>query len=116
MESKRQLITAYIAVIIYEYTSDASDYQPLYQESFVLIKALSQDEATHKALQFAQQQQAVYTNERQETIHFSFKQIVDVNSLLTENIGFASVTEIYARHFRNYNAYVSFEPLSSDGL
>ncbi len=35
-ESTNQAASFYIAIILYKSSSDAPDYQPLYQESFVL--------------------------------------------------------------------------------
>ena len=101
----------YIAVIIYESSSDIPDYQPLYEECFVLIRAISLEEAKKKALSHAQKQEGSYQNPYEQTITWFIKQIVDVNNVLYD-IG-EDVTELYARHFRNYEAYCSFEPLLS---
>jgi hypothetical protein len=40
------------------------------------------------------------------------KRVLDVQCALIDN--FLDGTELYARHFRNYEAYRSFEPLPSD--
>ena len=48
-----------------------------------------------------------YKNEKAETITWSVKQIVDVNSLLYDRI--EDGTELYARHFHNYEAYQQFD-------
>ncbi len=112
MVSKEQSL--YIAIIIYESSSNSPDYKPLYQESFVLIKATSLEEAKEKALIHALQQQGSYQNENNDTITWSLKQIVDVNSVLYD--GLDNGTELYARHFRNYEAYCLFEPLLSGSL
>lgn len=93
----------YIAVILYESASDVPGYQPLYQEGFILIKANSLDSAKEKALTYAKGEEVSYKNEKAETITWSVKQIVDVNSLLYDR--FEDVTELYARHFHNYKAY-----------
>lgn len=103
----------YIAVILYETSSTALEYKPLYQECFVLIKATSFEEANEKALIQGRGQEGSYQNDRNETITWFLKQVVDVNSVLYD--GFEDGTELYARHFRNYEAYRSFEPLLSDG-
>jgi Domain of unknown function (DUF4288) len=93
----------YMAVVLYESSSDASDYQPWYQEGFVLIKASSLEEAKEKALNYAKREQVSYQNEYKETITWSLKRLVDVNNLLYDE--FEDGTEIYARHFQNYEAY-----------
>ena len=93
----------YIAVILYQSSADVLDYQPLYQEGFFLLKATSLEEAKKKALVYAKQQEVSYQNEAGETITWFFKQIVDVNSLLYNEL--EDGTELSARHFQNYEAY-----------
>lgn len=116
IKTVEQNLTSYVAIIVYESTSDSLQYQTLYQESFVLIKALCDESAQQEALHYAQQQQTTYKNEQQETISWTVKQIIDVSPLLVENVHFDNGSEIYARHFRNYQAYTSFEPFLSGGL
>jgi dolichyl-phosphate-mannose--protein O-mannosyl transferase len=106
--------TLYIAVILYETSSDAQNYTPLYEESFVLLQAASDEEARHKALVHAQQQQTHYHNENNERITWSLKHVVDVHPTLSETLEDGS--EIYTRHFRDYQAYRSFEPLLDGDL
>jgi len=102
----------YIAVILYESSSSASEYKPLYEECFVLIKATSLEEANEKALIYAREQEGSCQNEYNDTITWSLKQVVDVNSVLYDK--FDDGTELYARHFRSYEAYRLFEPLLSN--
>lgn len=104
----------YIAVILYEAQVDAPDYQPIYQESFVLIQASSHQEAETKASSYAQQQQTSYQNEYHEVVTWSVKQVVDVNSVLTDT--FEDGAELYARHFKNIQAYNTFESSLRDDL
>lgn len=101
----------YIAIALYESTSSDPDDRNLYEECFMLIKATSLDEARGKALELTKQQECNYKNEAGSTITWSLKHIVDVADVLNE--GFEDGTELYARHFRNYEAYYSFEPLLS---
>ena len=116
IEVAEQTFISYVAVILYESTSDSSKYQSMYQESFVLIKAISPEIAQQEALRYAQQQQTTYENEQQETIYWTLKHIVDISPLRAENVNFDNGSEIYFRHFRDYQAYTSFEPLLSGGL
>lgn len=109
MENTEQ--SFYIAVILYESSSDTPDYQPLYEECFVLIRAISLEEAKKKALSHARKQEGSYQNPYGQTITWFIKQILDINSVLDDKC--EDVTELYARHFRNYEAYCSFEPLLS---
>lgn len=101
----------YVAVVVYEASSDAQNYVPLFEECFFLLQAESQKEAHQKALLRAQNAQTSYQNEQGETITWSLKTIVDVNSVIADKLEDGS--EIYARHFRDYQAYEAFEPLLS---
>ncbi|MBN3889150.1 MAG: DUF4288 domain-containing protein [Nostoc sp. JL31] len=104
----------YIALILYKSSSDKPDRQPLYQESFVLIKAASLEQAKAKALNHGKNESVSYTNENGETITWSLQQVVDVNSVLYDDFDSSEdIVDLYARHFRNYEAYQSFEPLLS---
>lgn len=111
IESTSQKESFYIAVILFESSSNVPDYKPLYEECFVLIKANSLEEAQEKTLVYGHAQEGSYQNENKEIINWSLKQIVDVNSVLYDE--FDNGTELYARHFRNYQAYCLFEPLLS---
>lgn len=111
-ENKEQILIFYIAVIVYEFSSDAADYQSLYREDYVLVQAFSDEDARQKASQLAQQ--GTYKNEQGENITLVVKHILDVSPVLSEN--FEHGADLYSRHFRNYQAYVAFEPLLSGGL
>ncbi|MDF5711172.1 MAG: hypothetical protein PUP90_26750 [Nostoc sp. S4] len=55
-----------------------------------------------------------YKNENGETITWSLKQVIDVNSVLDDDFNLANNgVDLYARNFRNYEAYYSFEPFLS---
>ncbi len=116
METKsvKKAESFYIAIILYKSSSDKPDYQSLYQESFILIKAASLKEAKAKALNHGKNESVSYTNENGETITWSLEQVVDVNSVLYDDFDSSEdIVDLYARHFRNYEAYQSFEPLLS---
>ncbi|MBD2194755.1 MULTISPECIES: DUF4288 domain-containing protein [Calothrix] len=113
-ETTNKLESFYIAIILYKSSSDTPDYQPLYQESFVLIKAASLESAKDKALNHGNNESVSYTNENGETITWTLQQVVDVNSVLYDDFDSSEdVVDLYTRHFRNYEAYRSFEPLLS---
>ncbi|MEH2071575.1 MAG: DUF4288 domain-containing protein [Nostoc sp.] len=113
-ESADKAESFYIAVILYESSSDALDYQPLYQECFVLLKASSLEKAKSKAVSYGKKQEVSYKNKDRETITWSWKQVIDVNSVLDDDFDLANNgVDLYARHFRNYEAYHSFEPFLS---
>jgi hypothetical protein len=113
-EKEVQKLTFYIAVVVYESSSDAPGYQKLFEENYVLVKASSDEDARQKALQLAQKGKQTYKNEYQESITWTLKHIVDVSPVLSEN--FEHGAELYTRFFRNYPAYVAFEPFFSGGL
>ena len=85
-----------------------------FRECFVLIIASSLESAQEKILSHASKEQASYGTENNDTITWSLKQVVDVNSVLYND--FDDVTNLYARHFWNYEAYRLFEPLLSGKL
>ena len=101
----------YVAIALYESTSSNPEDRILYEECFVLIKATSLEQAKDRAWKLGRQQESSYKNGAGSTISWSLKHIVDVASVLDE--GFEDGTELYSRHFRNYRAYYSFEPLLS---
>lgn len=109
-----KLESFYIAIILYKSSLDQADYQPLYQESFVLIKSTSLEEAKTKAFNHSKNESISYTNENKETITWSLQQVVDVNSVLYDDFDSSEdIVDLYTRHFRNYEVYRSFEPLLS---
>ena len=110
-EIEKQNPSFYVAVIVYEFSSDTPQCQPLYREDIVLIKASTLEDAQQKTLQLAQKQETVYKNELGENITLTLKHVVDVSPILSEN--FVHGADMYARHFRNYQAYIAFEPFLS---
>ena len=102
----------YVAVLLYESSSDAPSYEPLYEECFVLIRASTQEEAEARARAHAQQNEQSYQNADGETIRWRPKRVIDVNAVLDDAL--VDGAELYARHFRDLEAYSRFEPLLSD--
>jgi hypothetical protein len=99
----------YVGVLVIESTSEAADYAPLYEESFVLIKAESQQEAREKAIEYGKQHETSYLDEEHRLITWKLKRLVEVKQL--EDATFDDGTELYSRFFRDYSGYESFEPL-----
>ena len=98
----------YVAVILHGTTSAAPNYRPLYSETIVLIEAASLGEAEDKARAHGLRGEVSYDNEFGETITWSLKRVVDVNSVLDDELGDGA--ELYARHFRSLEAYDALEP------
>ncbi|MFI1799046.1 DUF4288 domain-containing protein [Streptomyces sp. NPDC020379] len=101
----------YVAVLLCESSSDVDDHTPLYQESFVLLTAEDEARAREKAEAHGKGLETSYENEAGELIIWRLRHVVDVSEVLDERL--ADGSELYARHFRNYTAYRSFEPLLS---
>ncbi|GAB3557046.1 hypothetical protein J2S53_002261 [Actinopolyspora lacussalsi] len=99
---------AYVAVLVTESTSDSPDFQPLYEESFVLLTAHSEEEAHEKAREYGKQQEISYHNEHQQLVTWRLKHVVEVKQI--EDATFDDGSELYSRFFRNYARYRSFEP------
>lgn len=100
----------YLAVLVVE--SAPSSGEPLYQESFVLITAESQEEAQEKAREFGKQHEASYPDENHEMVSWKLKRIVEVRPV--EDATFDDGTEIYSRFFRNYPGYQDLGFLEDD--
>lgn len=93
----------YLAVLLLESTSDDPDHRPLYEESFVLVKAESEDEAREKAAGHGKELETSYEDEHHRPVTWRFKELVDVRAL--EDATFDDGTELFSRFFRDYAAY-----------
>ncbi|MEV4124669.1 DUF4288 domain-containing protein [Nocardia sp. NPDC049707] len=102
----------FVAVVVYQSTSDAPDYRSLYQEDFVLIHSESEEMARQRALEIAKEQECVYRNEKGENITVAFKCLVDVSPAIDDELSNDAV--LYTRHFRDYESYRRMEPLLDD--
>ena len=92
----------YIAVVLYESSSDAPDDKPLYEECFLVVRAKSDEEARERAMQLVSAPHS-YKNQYGATITWSFKEIERVQSVLSDEL--ADGKELYARYFLDYGAY-----------
>ena len=99
----------YVAIIIYESTSPSPEYRTLYEEEISLIEADSEEQAREKAFVHGKAQETTYKNQYGETLTVTFKTLVDVQQVLDSDFRDGSL--LYARHFRDYEAYEAFEPL-----
>lgn len=102
----------YVAVLVLESTSEHADHRPLYEESFVLVKAESDEEAREKATSCGKQQETSYEDEHHQLITWKLKTVVEVKQI--EDATFDDGSELYSRFFRNHTAYQSLEPLTGD--
>ncbi|GAB2733144.1 hypothetical protein GCM10027174_02180 [Salinifilum aidingensis] len=98
----------YVAVLLLRTTSEEEGHRPLYEESFVLLKAESAEEAETKAGDLAKQQQTTYRDENHTLVTWKLERVLEVKPL--EDSSFDDGTELYSRLFRDYRAYRAFEP------
>ena len=98
----------YVAVLVIESSSDSPGYRPLYEESFVLVSAESEEEAQEKGREYGKQHEATYEDEHHQRISWKLKHIVEVRRV--EDATFDDGTQLYSRLFRDYASYSAFEP------
>ncbi len=104
----------YIAILLYESSSDASDYVPLYREDVVLLWAANPEAAARRAEERGERAGTSYQNRAGETITWKLKHVIDVNSAPEDDL--SADADLYSRHFRDYQAYRSFEPFLSGSV
>ncbi len=92
----------YVVVLLLESTISQPDYEPLYEERFLLIKADSEEDAMKKAIQQSNQP-LIYQNQYSETVTWTFKEVVEAKEVNIDKL--VDGTEIFARFFQNYEAY-----------
>ncbi|MEV0093988.1 DUF4288 domain-containing protein [Streptomyces sp. NPDC050738] len=104
-------MSLYVAILLCEASTAAEDQVPLYQETFVLVEAEDETEARSRAREHGRRLETSYENHLGETVSWKLLHVVDVSEVPDAEPGDGS--EVYSRHFRNYDAYRSFEPLLS---
>jgi hypothetical protein len=111
VESTEMAAKMYAALLVYEASSPAPEFESLYEETVTLIRANSAKHAAERAREFARTRETSYQNEMGETVTLSLKRLVDVSEIVDR---IDDGAEIYTRHFTDYDAYCTFEtmPLS----
>lgn len=99
----------YVAIVLYESWSPDPSYTPMYEECFTLLRAESDEQARARAKRHSRAHEICFNNSAGQEIHWKMKQVVDVNRVLSDTLDDGA--DIYARHFKNYEAYHAFEPL-----
>lgn len=102
LDNNKQSPLFYIVVVIIKCIVTHHDYKPLYEERFLLIKAISEQDASEKAIQKSNQPLS-YQNQYGETVTWTFKEVVEAKEVNKDEL--VDGTEIFARFFRNYEAY-----------
>lgn len=99
----------YIAVLLFRGAQDEAGEASLYEESFTLLTASSEEEARVKALACGKDREHSYRNEDGELVSWKMEQVVDVCLAVDGEV--TDGAELYSRFFRDYAAYWNFEPL-----
>ncbi len=99
----------FVAVLLFESTSPAPSYRPLYREDVVLLWAPSLLDARSAAERHGRDAETSYENNVGETITDRLLHVVDVAPGLNEDL--TTTADLYSRHFRDITAYRQFEPL-----
>ena len=100
-DGKGELSGYYFGLVIEKSTADAPDYEPLFMETAVLVRAASEDQARRK-LEDATQTHS-YKNGYDETITWSLVEVAHVQRVLWDDL--KDISEIGARTFRDYETY-----------
>lgn len=103
----------YVAIMLYQSSSDSLDYETLYQETFVEVMAADEKSANTALQELAKRREVSYKNEAGEQITWSLIKIVDRAEVLEETPE-ENVRELYARHFKDFDAYKKMESLIND--
>jgi hypothetical protein len=109
MHPSTSIVPLYIAVLLYESSSPDPSYTPTFEECFVLLRADSDEQARARAEQHSRASETSFKNVAGQTVQWKLKHVVDVSCILSDTLDDGS--ELYARHFKNYEAYRAFEPL-----
>lgn len=102
----------FIAITLFEFTSDAEDYEPLYREDVSLIYAESEEQARAIAEERSRSEETTYKNEAGNSITVSPKAVIDVAAALVDNLSEGG--DLYSRHFRDFDAYSKVEESLND--
>jgi hypothetical protein len=100
----------YAALLLYEASSPADGFKPVYEETVTLINATSKEHATARAREFGTSREHQYLNQYGETVAWSLLRVVDISEIIAP-IGDGA--EIYSRYFHSLDAYRAFELFES---
>lgn len=102
----------YIAITLFEFTSDAPDHLPLYREDVTLLYAESEKEARALVEEHFQKDAGTYKNEAGDTITVTPTAVIDVVAALIDDLSDGG--DLYSRHFHDFHAYSRWETMLSD--
>lgn len=103
----------FAGIVITRSHSDSPSYSPMFEESVILVLASQCDEAGAEVRRIATSRLASFKNEAGELIEWSLERVVDVRQLDGPPV---HGSEVYSRHFRDFDAYQAFEPMLSGSI
>ncbi|MGQ0574744.1 MAG: DUF4288 domain-containing protein [Pseudonocardia sp.] len=98
--------------MVNEVTVDGPGHVPSYEESIVLLRAASDEDAERIAHAHAREAETSYLNEDGEVVRWSFRKLVAIGRALVDDLDperLGAGTEIFSRFFRNLDAYRAVE-------
>ncbi|MGW0178226.1 DUF4288 domain-containing protein [Nocardia sp. NPDC003345] len=102
----------YIAITLFEFTSDAPDHVPLYREDVTLLYADSEAQARELAEENFRSDGETYTSAAGYNVTVTPTAVIDVVAALIDDLSEGG--DLYARHFRDFEAYSKWEPMLND--
>lgn len=96
----------YVAVLVNEIT--IAGHPDHFEESIVLVRAGSTEEAERAALAHGAAAQTTYANEDGEPVRWAFRELAALAPALEQDLG-RLPAEIYARSFTDLDAYHAAE-------
>ncbi|MEE9329065.1 MAG: DUF4288 domain-containing protein [Parvularculaceae bacterium] len=84
--------------------SDAPDYKPLYEETFLLVSAISESDARRLAEKHGVQSAPDYKSVTGNQVKWRFLEVVDVTLCLDEKLD-RDVVELHGRFLRDIESY-----------
>ncbi|OLM19413.1 MULTISPECIES: DUF4288 domain-containing protein [unclassified Pseudonocardia] len=100
----------FVVVLLFDSTSSAPSYRPLYREDVLMLRAPSLDGAQRLAERHGHDAETTFTNHAGETVSDRLVRVVDVAPALSDDFT-TTVVDVYSRHFRDIAAYRRFDPL-----
>lgn len=98
----------YVAVLVNEITVDNPGHVPSYEESIVVLRAGSEEDAERIALAYAHDAETSYLNEDGETVRWRFRRLSGLGLALDGDLDpqrLRTGMEIYSRFFSDLDAY-----------
>lgn len=97
----------YFSTILFR-TTNLATKQMIYEETFLSVKAESQEEAILKVTEYAKSCVTTYHNDKGEELHVYFVKIGNTVEYLFEEKENQDVNEISVRSFENFDEYFKF--------